>query len=424
MSGRALTTKVVAHQGQPMLQIDTAEVRVVDGPDKKKRVTLTAEPIRIGTSSSCELQLTDASVSAMHAEIVIRGDGYAIRDMRSKNGVRIAGYRVDGACLVDGMRIELGETTLLVKSTGRPTFVPLAEPGRCGRLVAYSLAMRAFVARLRVFAESDVTILLEGETGSGKEIAAQTVHELSPRAGGPFITFDCGAVPATLLASELFGVERGAYTDSVASRAGLFEEAHGGTIFLDEIGELPLDLQPMLLRVLEHRAVRRVGGRSDAQLDVRIITATNRNLEHEVKHNKFRSDLYYRLSVARLRVPPLRERAEDIAPLALDLAGDAGITISPELVALVTAHEWTGNVRELRNFIARSVVGSAAIESPSAVALPPLPEARRRAIEDFERTYLERVLAMCDHNVSRAAEAAGVSRQFVTRLVAKYRGRT
>jgi DNA-binding NtrC family response regulator len=426
-SGRQLTTKLVSDKGQTSLQVESAEVRVVDGTDKNLKVPLTAEPLRIGTSSACELQLTDPSVSSLHADIRIRGEGYAIRDLRSKNGIRIAGYRVDGAPLVDGMRIQLGETTLLIKTQDRPTLVPLAPSGRCGLLVAHSIAMRAFVARLRVLAESDVTILLEGETGTGKEVASQTAHELSARAGGPFVTVDCGAVPGPLLSAELFGVERGAFTDAHVSRPGLFEEADGGTIILDEIGELPLELQPVLLRVLESRTVRRIGGAGETHLDVRVIAATNRNLLHEVKRGRFRSDLYYRLAVAKLRIPPLRERPEDVGPLALDLAADAGVALSPELLAVIGGHEWTGNVRELRNFVARSVLGLDPVEHRAAVAAPepiePLSDARRRSVEDFERAYVERVFALAGNNVSRAAELAGVSRQFMTRLLARYRAR-
>jgi transcriptional regulator with PAS, ATPase and Fis domain len=422
-SGRQLTTKLVTDQGQTALQVESAEVRVVDGVDRKLRVALTAEPLRIGTSAACDLQLTDPSVSSLHAEIRIRGDGYTIRDLRSKNGIRIAGYRVDGAPLVDGMRIQLGQTTLLIKTQDRPVLLPLVPAGRCGRLVAHSIPMRAFVAQLRIVAESDATLLLEGETGTGKEMVAQTAHELSARAGGPFVTVDCGALAGQLLAAELFGVERGAFTDAHVSRAGLFEEAHGGTIFLDEIGELPLELQPVLLRVLETRSLRRVGGTHETQVDVRVIAATNRNLKHEVKQQRFRSDLYYRLAVAKLRIPPLRERREDIGPLALDLAAEASVALSPELLAVIGVHEWPGNVRELRNFVERSVLGldeAKAIVAPAPIV--PLSEARRRTVEEFEKSYVERVLAAAGNNVSRAAELAGVSRQFMTRLLARYRG--
>jgi len=427
-SGRQLTTKLVTDNGQASLQVESAEVRVIDGVDRKLQVALTAEPLRIGTAPSCELQLHDPSVSSMHAEIRIRGDGYVIRDLRSKNGLRIAGYRVDGAPLVDGMRIQLGETTLLIKTSDRPILVPLAPAGRCGRLVAHSVAMRAFVARLRVLAESDVTLLLEGETGTGKEVVAHTAHELSARAGGPFVTVDCGAVPGPLLSAELFGVERGAFTDAQVSRAGLFEEADGGTIFLDEIGELPLELQPVLLRALETRTVRRIGGGPETRVDVRVVAATNRNPQHEVKQGRFRSHPHHRLAVAKLRIPPLRERADDIGPLALDLAAEAGVALTPELLAVISGHEWAGNVRELHNFIARSVLGLESLESPAgkpaATPMASLPDARRQAIEELERSYIDRVLALTGNNVSRAAEIAGVSRQFLTRLMAKYRPRT
>jgi DNA-binding NtrC family response regulator len=292
--------------------------------------------------------------------------------------------------------------------------------------------MRAAVATLEQLATSDVTVLVEGETGVGKEVAAQVLHGWSARARGPFLVFDCGAVAPSLAAAELFGHERGAFSGAVEARAGLFEQADGGTLFCDEIGELPLDLQPLLLRAIESRSVRRLGATREQRCDVRLIAATHRNLGEEVRAGRFRKDLYYRLAVARVRLPPLRERSEDIGPLAHHFAAETGATLSPELVAILTSYGWPGNVRELRNVIVRLAAAPASLRDllPAADAggdllldgseLRPLADARARASDDFERRYLLEALARGGGSISRAAELAGVSRQLFTKLVAKH----
>jgi DNA-binding NtrC family response regulator len=219
---------------------------------------------------------------------------------------------------------------------------------------------RLFAVAGRV-AASDVTVLIQGETGTGKDARAEALHHASPRAAGPLVVVDCGAVPPSLFESELFGHERGAFTGADRARAGAFEEADGGTLFLDEIGELPLPLQPKLLRVLEAREVRRIGGAQPRKVDVRVIAATNRDLREEVNRGTFRQDLYFRLEVVRFEVPPLRERPEDIPLLAehfrqLAKPGTGVAPFSEETLATFMAHKWPGNVRELRNAVERLTV--------------------------------------------------------------------
>jgi DNA-binding NtrC family response regulator len=295
--------------------------------------------------------------------------------------------------------------------------------------------MRAVVAQLTQLGPTETTVLLEGETGSGKELAAQALHAASARSGAPLVVFDCGAVAPTLAAAELFGHERGAFSGAAHDRPGVFEAAHGGTLFLDEIGELPLELQPLLLRAIEQRVVRRIGGRHDRACDVRVVAATHRNLAEEVRAGRFRKDLYYRLAVARVRIPPLRERPEDLPLLARTFAAELGVALEPELIAVLASYEWPGNVRELRNLIARQAAQPASaaqlLREQSAAAAPadplfagvglrPLHEARTYAGDAFERRYLLEALARAEDNVSRAAELAGVSRQLFTRLIAKH----
>jgi DNA-binding NtrC family response regulator len=409
-------------EGAGVLRVDEAEVRVVAGPDRGTRFPLGAASIRIGSAATCDLVLHDATVSAQHAEIVLRPQGYVLRDLGSTNGTRLGPWLIETAPLCHGLRVSLGKSVISVHASGTQRAIPLAEPGCHGELTAYSVKMRAVVAVLESLAQSDITVLIEGETGSGKEVAALTLHQRSARQRGPFVVFDCGAVPSSLLAAELFGAERGAFTGATAKRSGVFREAEGGTLFLDEIGELPLAAQPTLLRALERKRTRPLGGAAEIQHDVRLVAATNRNLREEVRQGRFREDLFHRLAVATIRIPPLRERPEDIPVLAQTFAAELGVTISPELVVLLSSYDWPGNIRELRNTIAR---GAARLPEPAAAPagprpLVPLPQARRTAMDDFERRYLEWVVREAGGVLTRAAQIAGVSRQIITRLAAKH----
>ena len=420
--------------GPGRLEMDAAELHVTQGPDRGVMIPLGLPALTIGTDPDCDLVLRDRTVSARHAEIRMGARGYVVRDLDSKNGVRIGAVAIERAPLVDGMRVRLGSTEITVKALGSRHSIPLASPGEFGGLCAHSVAMRATVAELGKLAQTDTTVLIEGETGTGKEVAAQALHDHSPRARGPFVVLDCGAVPMSLLAAELFGHERGAFSGAMDARKGLLEQADGGTLFLDEITELPLDAQPMLLRALDAKAVRRIGG-SVVSSNVRMIASTSRNLAEEVRARRFREDLYFRLAVARVRLPPLRDRREDIPVLAHTFAREAGVSLSPELLALFTNYEWPGNVRELRNAMARAAVRPDAqmlleetqrspMQLPEAFRregeLPELPDARRDAMEAFERQYLREALARAGGSISRAAQVAGVSRQMFTRLCEKH----
>ena len=287
---------------------------------------------------------------------------------------------------------------------------------------------------------SDATIMLEGETGTGKEVSAEAIHKGSPRRDKPFLVVDCGAMPPQLLESELFGHERGAFTGAVSSRQGVFEAANGGTVFLDEIGELAIDLQPKLLRVLERREVRRVGTNNHVPVNVRLIAATNRSLREQVAAHKFRSDLYYRLAVVEVKLPPLRERLADLPALVEHIVRNLGqvddealaSVRSPQFLGALAEHNWPGNIRELRNHLERCVAlhdfapprGAGAVSVPgpeSAVNIgQPLREAREAWVSAFERRYLEELLRQHENRVSAAARAAGVDRIYFYRLLWKH----
>jgi transcriptional regulator with GAF, ATPase, and Fis domain len=312
--------------------------------------------------------------------------------------------------------------------------------------IGQSEPMRRLLETVQRIAPSDATVCIGGETGTGKEVIARHLHRLSPRARGPFVVVDCGAVPETLIESELFGHEKGAYTGAAASHRGRFREADGGTVFLDEIGELPLSLQPRLLRVLQERTVQPLGGAKPVPVDVRILCATNRDLGKMVAEGRFRQDLYYRLGLLSLELPPLRKRGEDVLLLArqilarLAAAHGVGLTAyTREAHEALLAHPWPGNVRELEQRVQRAVLlatppfvtradlglaqdGAEPPPGPIEAELPQLPlqEARAEASERFERAYLERSMQRSGGNVSRAAALAGVSRQTFHALLRRH----
>ncbi len=299
---------------------------------------------------------------------------------------------------------------------------PLAPKAR--KVAATSHAMRKVLELLQPLARADVAITLTGETGTGKDVLARTIHQASTRRGGPFVVFDCGAVASNLAESELLGHERGAFTGAVTAYAGAFERAHGGTLFLDEIGELPLDLQTRLLRLLGNSSVRRVGGSRDRPFDVRIVSATNRDLQAEVAAGRFRQDLYFRLAGAKIQVPALRDRAEDIPALAVCLLEDLGrpdVRIAPEALRLLAERRWRGNVRELKNTLAcglafldgvrleaRHLDVPSAFDPPDADPVDQLPLAGLR-LDNLERAAIAQTLRLTAGNKIRAAESLGIA---------------
>jgi DNA-binding NtrC family response regulator len=276
---------------------------------------------------------------------------------------------------------------------------------------------------------------LLGETGTGKEVLARAIHARSARAKMPFVVVDCGAVAPTLIESELFGHVRGAFTGAVSDRSGAFLEADGGTIFLDELGELPMELQPKLLRVLEAGTIRRVGEDKHRKVDVRVVAATHRDLEKEIDAGRFRRDLYYRLAVVLVTVPPLRDRLDDIPFLArhfVQQMGRGDFELPRALLARFAAYHWPGNVRELRNLVERALAGADIDPLPqepqAARALStgenltdlPFKEAKERLVDSFAKEYLAALLEKCGGNISEAARQAGIARNYVHRLVQKY----
>ncbi|NUP11929.1 MAG: sigma 54-interacting transcriptional regulator [Polyangiaceae bacterium] len=423
-----------------VLRFRRVRVKVIEGPDRGVEHVSEAPEIGIGTARGNDLVLTDRAVSRHHCVLASGEHGWSLRDLGTTNGTRLGGFRVETAYLEPGATIRIGTTTLCFEDMDDEVREPLSDAERYGRILGQSPAMRRIFAVLPKLAASESTVLLEGETGTGKGLMAEAIHQQSGRAGGPFIVLDCSAIPPTLIEAELFGHTRGAFTGAHAARPGAFEAAACGTLFLDEIGELPIDMQPKLLRALEERAIRRIGSVETVRLDVRVIAATNRDLRQEVNRGRFRSDLFYRLNVVRIRIPPLRERREDIAMLTAhfyEQFARGGAAPSAETLASFVDQDWPGNVRELRSAVERAVLMDdpdvwRELASPPPEAAPaPLSEpvfdpaiafrvAKERATAQWERAYVEALVRSTGGNLSQAARVARTDRNYLRELLRKH----
>lgn len=410
-------------------------LRVVGAPSTPTRVRLHAGGCVVGSAPDCELVVNDRAVSRHHVELRLVPEGVSVRDLGSRNGTFYLGQRVESMILGVGGRVVMGANAALVIDADEET---LSEGVTYQRdeyrgAVGVSPSMRRLFGVLERLEGSLVSVLVEGESGVGKEVIARGLHQGSRVAHGPFVAVNCGAIARDLIASELFGHRRGAFTGAVEGRRGSFEAAHGGTLFLDEIAELPVEVQPMLLRVLETGEIRAVGDDQARNVKVRLVAATNSDLHARVKSGDFREDLYYRLAVVRLRVPPLRERAEDIEPLALRFARAEGLDGLPKpVIDQLRSRQFPGNARELRNLV-QAYVALGAIPEPigsgrdvrslalrQAVDLKrPFLAQRDEIAEAFTRFYLEALLAHVNGNQSAAAEIAGLDRTYLGRLLAK-----
>jgi hypothetical protein len=374
---------------------------VVGPADRARRVPLDGRPFTIGTAQDCDLSIDDRAVSARHCRIEPAEDGLSVRDLGSRNGTHVDGVPVALARVGAGSTIRIGRTDLRL--------VPQSSHAEIAGMIARSPAMREVLSRAQRFARLRWPVLVTGESGTGKEGVARALHVLGPRANGPFIEVNAGGMPASLIESELFGHERGSFTGAAAQHRGMFEQADGGTLLLDEIGELPLEMQSRLLRVLETWEVRRVGGEKPITVDVRLVCATHRDLSAMVAEGRFRQDLYYRIAQLSIDVAPLRERPEDVAALAEHFLARAIEDVGPRqlsraALAALVAHPWLGNARELRNLIQRAAASCAGtMIEVTDLGIPDLAPAPTAA-------QLDRVLDLHRGNVSAAAKALGVPR--------------
>ena len=454
-----LAAHVDYRDGRPAtLQLTKIKLVVEETGGGVREYIFDQDSVSIGQAADNDLVIDDSRVSREHCKIVHEPYGYLVVDLGSTNGTSVNRVRVREAYIRSGAALNVGGVEVRFQTFGERVELTPSTRDSFGSVVGRSRKMREVFAILERIAPTSATVVLEGETGSGKEVVARALHQKSPRANEPFVVFDCGAVPKDLIESELFGHEKGSFTGAVQSRQGLFEVAHGGTLFLDEIGELSTELQPKLLRALEHREIRRVGSNRAIKVDVRLVAATNRHLEDEVKGGRFREDLYYRLSVVRIGLPPLRDRREDVPLLARHFLRQAPFNrgpdgeprvkgLSEDSLTLLMEYHWPGNVRELLNVVERAtsfcdgdlievddlpphllgpdrglVRGSGDRTQPEGAARlrRSFKDAKEASIERFEREYLAALLLRNRFSLSAAAREADVDRKHLRKLVRKY----
>jgi len=427
--------------GAPIIrQSGGGRLLVVKGPDRGESIAVGTVAFTLGSGAGCDVPLSDPTISRRHLGVEPAPEGVLARDLGSTNGSFVQGARFNELTLGFGTEITIGKTVLKYVPNEEAIDLGPSDAESYGALVGRDPKLRRLFRLLDDVAATDATVLIEGETGTGKELFAEEIHRHSPRKDGPFIVFDCGAVPDEQLESALFGHVRGAFTGATSDRRGAFEEANGGTLFLDEIGELPLAVQPALLRVLDKQSVRPVGGTSYTHASVRVVAATHRNLRAEIAAKQFREDLYYRVAVIRMLVPPLRDRPEDI-PLLVQhfirqFRHDRPLTVAQEDLERLQRHLWMGNVRELRNVVERACalsrgpqlfVDDALDERPAggggAAALDidlPFKEAKAKVVDGFERGYIDALLKRHNGNLSAAARAAEIDRKHLRELLRKH----
>ncbi len=407
------------------------------GPEEGQRYQINKEKITFGKQEDNDLVINDEFISRHHGEIYFRNGEFFIRDLGSKNGTFINGKRVQGSILASGSRIETGNTGfdfLLSEDTVMSTD---RKEDHLGDIIGKSRKIQALFTFCKKAASCDATVLINGETGTGKELIAKTIHSLSRRSHGPLITIDCGSIPRELIESELFGHEKGAFTGAQNQRKGAFERGNKGTVFLDEIGELPKEMQPKLLRILEEREFKRVGGDTHIPTDIRVIAATNKELNVEVTKGNFREDLFFRLYVIPISLPALRERKEDISLLTdyfinkneqLKETGSQ-VTISDEALKKMTEYTWPGNVRELRNVIDRAIVNSDMnqISAEDIQFIPTMKDENKTfssshaSLEEVEKQTIINALKAQDGNKKATAKLLGIAYSTMCEKVKKYK---
>jgi DNA-binding NtrC family response regulator len=399
---------------------------IVDGHETPRR-DVAGPRFCIGSAPDCEVVVPHASVAGHHLGVELSTDGCRVADLGAPSGTFVGHVRLGELTITAPLTLRLGDVTVHLAPAAEGDHAPRPRAATFGALVSQAPAMQELFHELGRIAPTDCNVLIEGETGVGKELIAETLHRQSSRSAGPFVVVDCAALVGDLMEAELFGHARGAFTGATVERAGLIELASGGTLFLDEVGELPLELQAKLLGVLERRRVTPIGGSGARPVDIRVVAATNRNLARETGRGRFRAHLYYRLAVIELHVPPLRERTEDIPLLvagfleelrARDAAAPA--TLSEMELARLAAEPWPGNVRDLRNEIERLAGASAAARAE----LESFQRARGRVLEEFERHYFDTLLEECDGKLARVAAASGLDRSYLSRILRRLYGPT
>jgi transcriptional regulator with GAF, ATPase, and Fis domain len=441
-------------------ELRKAKLVVVDGPEKGQDFDLNKTKTYVGRSSVNDITIKDNSISSTHFELRAEEEGFLLRDVGSTNGTMLGGCRIKEVYLSPNATFRAGNSTFKLLPSDEVMEIPLSADEHFQGVIGRSVAMREVFATLEKVAPSELTSLIHGETGTGKERIARAIHDASRRKSKPYVVLDCSAIPKDLMESYVFGHEKGAFTGATSQHKGAFEQANGGTLFMDEIGELDISLQPKLLRVLENREFKRVGGTSTIRSDVRVIAATNRDLREMVNEGTFREDLYFRLSVISILLPPLKDRRDDIPLLVenfIDLVAERRpdmpkARLTADALDMLMSYSWPGNVRELKNVIERAAslcndntiersdlhLGGSILASPAPfqTAAPdpndpdstridvdltiPYKEAKAEILDQFEYDYLERLMDEFDGNISQASKHAGLTRYHLRELLKKH----
>jgi DNA-binding NtrC family response regulator len=412
-------------------------IRVEHAPAHPSTFQLNSGSCILGAGHEADIVIEADTVSRQHVELRLVPEGVAVTDLGSKNGCFYLGQRFQHMTLQPGSRFRIGSVEVSIHvDTAVLRREAAQQPRNYGDLIGASARMCHLFSQLQRLEGSKVNLLIAGESGTGKELIARAVHEHSALRQGPFVVVNCGALDRQLVRSELFGHERGAFTGAVRRHVGAFEAAQGGTVFLDEIGELPLDVQPVLLRALEQRKITAVGSHGEVSIDVRLIAATHRDLAAEVRAGQFREDLFYRVQVVRLEVPPLRERLDDIAVLAREFARRQGVPSLPDdFVDALSHHHWPGNVRELRNAVEAYLALGEAPPSASVADTGDIATAlgrfvnlnksyadqKQELLSHFTRAYVQQLMDRTGGNQSEAARISGLERTYIGRLLGRLR---
>jgi DNA-binding NtrC family response regulator len=415
------------------------------------------DPLIVGRNPACQVVVEDGKVSAVHVEFMATEDGVRVRDLGSRNGTYVSDVRIGEATISTPCTLRIGATSIQFEPA-RPEKVTVPSIPAFGPLVGQSEVMRQIFDRLSKIAPTDLTLLIGGETGSGKEVAAKALHDASKRADKPFVVVDCGSIPASLAEATLFGHERGAFTGAIDRHNSPFVDAEGGTIFLDELGELPLDVQPKLLRALAERRVKSVGGSTYKPFDVRVIAATRRDLVRQVNQGAFRSDLYFRVAQVKIELPALRSRVEDVPILVRSMLKDLGgehtyERVSNQQLERLMRYDWPGNVRELRNAVQVAFAlsdggeidvashlgalaeggvpregmegggggGGSLKKAFAAFEGAPFADAKRDVLAEFAKEYFTHLAEESNGNVSEMARRAGMERAHVRTYLKRHR---
>jgi DNA-binding NtrC family response regulator len=408
--------------------------RTPDGTE----VAIDVDPVVVGRDEGAQIKMLDPEVSAVHCELRAVNEGVLVRDLGSTNGTFVGSLRVREGVITTKSELIVGQSRIAIEPAGKQR-VDVGYADRFGELVGSSPKMRRVFGVLEKVAKTPLSILILGETGTGKEVVARSTHLSSERKDGPFVVVDCGSIPQTLAESLLFGHEKGSFTGATERKKGALAEAHGGTLFLDELGELPIDIQPKLLRALAERQVKRVGGSSFEPIDVRVLAATRRDLAAEMNAGRFRSDLYFRIAQVRVELPALRERIDDLPMLVDEVCKrtgrpDASNVVLDWIERRLGSYDWPGNVRELVNV---AQVAATLVDTPGAIDDvltlardsvadgPQRPqtafaEAKRGAIATFERDYFTQLARGAKGNVSEMARQSGMERHHVRAYLRKY----